>query len=120
MSSFLSRRLLLAAPLATLARPASAHAILLESAPALGAVLKPGATDFRLRFNSRIDVGRSRLTLIGPDQAQTVLPVSADKVGAVLSTVATLRPGAWRLRWQVLAIDGHITRGEIGFSVAGP
>jgi methionine-rich copper-binding protein CopC len=28
-----------------------------------------------------------------------------------------LAPGAWRLRWQVLATDGHITRGDIAFTV---
>ena len=25
-------------------------------------------------------------------------------------------PGEWRLRWQVLSIDGHITRGDIPFT----
>ena len=33
--------------------------------------------------------------------------------------LATLQPGAQVLRWQVLAVDGHITRGEIRFT-AGP
>jgi methionine-rich copper-binding protein CopC len=28
-----------------------------------------------------------------------------------------LAAGAYRLRWQVLASDGHITRGEIPFTV---
>ncbi|TAI60323.1 copper resistance protein CopC, partial [Bradyrhizobium sp. Leo170] len=28
-----------------------------------------------------------------------------------------LSPGAWRLRWQVLSVDGHITRGDIPFTV---
>jgi methionine-rich copper-binding protein CopC len=30
-----------------------------------------------------------------------------------------LLPGEYRLRWQVLASDGHITRGEIPFAVSG-
>jgi methionine-rich copper-binding protein CopC len=30
-----------------------------------------------------------------------------------------LLPGEYRLRWQVLASDGHITRGEISFAVSG-
>jgi methionine-rich copper-binding protein CopC len=25
--------------------------------------------------------------------------------------------GRWKLRWQVLSLDGHITRGEVSFSV---
>ena len=35
------------------------------------------------------------------------------------AAVATLQPGAQELRWQVLAVDGHITRGEI-LITAGP
>jgi len=34
------------------------------------------------------------------------------------ATVGELAPRAYRLRWQVLAIDGHITRGDIPFTVA--
>jgi methionine-rich copper-binding protein CopC len=26
-------------------------------------------------------------------------------------------PGAYKLQWQVLASDGHISRGEISFTV---
>jgi methionine-rich copper-binding protein CopC len=29
-----------------------------------------------------------------------------------------LGSGAYRLRWQVLAVEGHITRGDIPFTVA--
>lgn len=116
----ISRRLLLASPLAGLARPAEAHAILLESTPAAGATVKPGVTDLRMRFNSRIDVARSRITLVGPDHAPVVLAITSDHPDVVLSAVATLAPGLQSLRWQVLAIDGHITRGEIRFTVAAP
>jgi methionine-rich copper-binding protein CopC len=28
--------------------------------------------------------------------------------------------GAWRVRWQVLAVDGHITRGDIPFTLRAP
>jgi len=31
-----------------------------------------------------------------------------------------LAPGAHVLRWQVLAIDGHITRGDVPFTVVAP
>jgi len=30
-----------------------------------------------------------------------------------------LMPGAYTIRWQVLAPDGHITRGEVHFTVRG-
>jgi hypothetical protein len=31
-----------------------------------------------------------------------------------------LTPGVYVLRWQVLAIDGHITRGDVPFTVMEP
>ncbi len=36
------------------------------------------------------------------------------------ATASGLRPGTYKLRWQVLAIDGHITRGDIPFRVTTP
>ena len=101
--------------------PVQAHAILLESQPAAGSRVAAGHVDIRLRFNSRIDAGRSRLTLTRPDRSQAVLPI-ARRAGAgnLLTAAADLAPGAYSLRWQVLAIDGHITRGDVPFTVTGP
>ncbi len=99
--------------------PAAAHAILMESVPASNATAKGPDVAFDLRFNSRIDHKRSRLTLTLPDQSQRVLPIDADGPDDRLDTKATLQPGTYSLRWQVLAIDGHITRGDVPFTVGG-
>ncbi len=104
--------LALAAPL-----PASAHAILVESTPAIGATVPPGRLDLRLRFNSRIDRARSRLTLIRADHSTTVLPISAEGTDDLMFSTATLTPGTYVVRWQVLAVDGHITRGDVPLTV---
>jgi hypothetical protein len=113
----------LAAALLTLALlaplPALAHAILMESSPAINATAKGPDLAFDLRFNSRIDHKRSRLTLTLPDQSQQVLPIDLDGPDDHLATRASLKPGTYTLRWQVLAIDGHITRGDVPFTVAG-
>ena len=112
--------LLLASALAV-PLPASAHAILVASTPADGSTLKGGHVPLRLRFNSRIDAVRSRIALRGPDGREHVLHLAVNKVGDQLSGSAELHPGAYLLRWQVLAVDGHITRGEVRFAVApGP
>jgi methionine-rich copper-binding protein CopC len=97
---------------------ASAHAVLLESSPALkGSVAGPDVL-IKLRFNVRIDAGRSRLTLVRPDGSTQPLEISKQSPADSLSAQATGLPrGAYILRWQVLASDGHITRGEISFSV---
>ena len=105
--------LALAAPL-----PAFAHAILVGGTPAPEATVPAGHLDVHLRYNSRIDQGRSRLILTAPDRTQTTLAITSASVPDVLNSSANLAPGAYVLRWQVLAVDGHITRGDIAFTVA--
>ena len=105
----------------TLGNPGSAqaHAVVVASEPAAGAVLAVPPARIAVRFNSRIDHARSRLTLVGPDSAARVLEADPG-TGPVAIEAAVphpMAPGAWRLRWQVLALDGHITRGDIPFTL---
>lgn len=95
---------------------AQAHAILLDSQPAARGVAPPGTARIVLRFNSRVDHGRSRLALRtgGREQVLNVASASADDV---LEASADLQPGDYVLRWQVLAVDGHITRGDVPLMV---
>jgi methionine-rich copper-binding protein CopC len=98
--------------------PAGAHAIILESAPIAGATLHASTLPVRLRFNSRIDRERSRLTLLSANGSSVALKLESgagpDMLAAELEGLAR---GRYRLRWQVLGIDGHITRGDIPFAV---
>jgi len=98
--------------------PAAAHAIILSAAPAPGAVLQSGDVAVVLRFNSRIDRERSRITLVGPDRSSAALPLDRSTgPDSLAAQIARPAPGRYRLRWQVLGIDGHITRGDIPFEV---
>lgn len=96
--------------------PAAAHAILMESTPAVRAAVPPGPADIVLRFNSRIDQARSRLDLRGAGAAPLALKL-APSGPDTLAAATPLAPGDWVLRWQVLAVDGHITRGDVPFTV---
>jgi methionine-rich copper-binding protein CopC len=101
-----------------MARSAIAHAILLESNPSANAAVAGSSVPIKLRFNVRIDATRSRLTLVKPDASTQLLAISKDASADTLSSLAQdLNPGEYRIRWQVLASDGHITRGEIPFHV---
>src|SRR5579871_2171643 len=93
-----------------------AHAIIIESAPAVDAGVTGPDVPISLRFNSRIDQERSRLTLTGPGGKNLPLTMAPASGPDTLSAKASgLTPGAYTLRWQVLAVDGHITRGDIPF-----
>jgi methionine-rich copper-binding protein CopC len=98
--------------------PLSAHAILLAASPAADQTVRGTRIDVQLRFNCRIDAGRSRLILIFPDKSTRPVPVSPQATPSILkSQIPALPAGEYRLQWQVLAADGHITRGEIPFHV---
>jgi methionine-rich copper-binding protein CopC len=100
---------------------ADAHAVIVDSTPAANATIAPGALDIALHYNSRIDHRRSRLTLIGADGVPRPIAIAPDGPADVVAGRATdLAPGQYRLRWQVLAVDGHLTRGDIPFSVKAP
>ena len=98
---------------------AAAHAILLESVPEVNAAVTGPMVDFSLRYNTRIDRQRSRLTLTRPDRSTEIVPIAESAAEDVLAGTARLGPGAYSLRWQVLAVDGHITRGDVAFTVGG-
>lgn len=95
-----------------------AHAVLLESRPATGAVVKGPVLPVWLRFNVRVDGSRSRCTLVLPDG--NVRPLSLDpqaKPDVLTGKATELIAGNYKLQWQVLAADGHITRGELKLKV---
>jgi methionine-rich copper-binding protein CopC len=96
-----------------------AHAILVSSTPSNGAVVAGPDLAILLSFNSRIDRSRSRLTIDGPERQGTVVPIEGtDQQPAILGArLSGLRVGAYTLHWQVLAADGHITRGIISFQI---
>jgi copper resistance protein C len=100
------------------ASPAWAHAILMDSRPALHASVKGPDVAIWLRFNVRIDGSRSRLRLVAPDGSQQTLPLAKQSSPDILQSQAgSLRPGAYKLQWQVLASDGHMSKGEVQFTV---
>jgi methionine-rich copper-binding protein CopC len=102
-------------------QPALAHAILLAAIPAPASHVPAGPLAVKLRYNSRVDTTRSKLTLTGPDHVvATLQPEPGATQDLLQATTAPLPPGAYTLRWQVLATDGHITRGTVPFTVDAP
>ncbi len=95
-----------------------AHAILKESAPGANSTVKAGDLAINLRFNVRIDGTRSRVLLVTPDGATLPLAITGQAKPDTLQTQAAgLKPGAYKLEWKVLASDGHMSKGEIPFTV---
>jgi copper resistance protein C len=98
-------------------RPALAHAHLLTSTPAANATVHGPDVAIDLKFNSRVETKGSMITLVLPGGKTLRLSLDSQSNEANLDAHAHLTPGSYTLRWQALSTDGHITRGEIPFTV---
>ncbi len=107
---------LLVCLIALAARPAAAHAILIDSTPSPLGHVPPGRLLLTLRYNSRVDAGRSKLVLQHAGD-ETRLVQTAGDTPDVLRAALDVTPGDYVVAWQVLATDGHITRGRVPFTV---
>jgi methionine-rich copper-binding protein CopC len=95
-----------------------AHAILLHASPAPKGTVSGPELKVELKFNSRIDAKRSRVTIVMPDKSTKALAHETSSSADTLSARGHgFAPGEYRLKWQVLSSDGHITRGEHPFTV---
>ncbi len=97
-----------------------AHAIVVESNPPEGAVLKQAPVRIQLRFNVKIEKALTRVTLTKGDQRAIALPRADFNQGAperLEVPLPRLEPGNYILRYSVLAADGHATQGVLRFSI---
>jgi methionine-rich copper-binding protein CopC len=110
--------LLLGVLMAVSPRVALAHAVLVSSTPQKNAAVTGPDITINLKYNSRVDGARSSLSLLKPDGTVERIGTPAQPAPDVLSATGHgLTKGSYVLRWQVLASDGHITRGEVPFRV---
>ena len=109
--------LVLAATLALWSPIARAHAIIVSATPANGAVIAGSELAIEIRFNARVDSRLSRLTLATPDGGSVILPLADGAPDALQAKASGLAPGAYRLHWQTLSVDGHLTQGDISFEM---
>jgi len=98
----------------------AAHAILESSTPAIDSTVTSPTVPITLRFNVRVDASRSQLRLLFPNASLIDLSAQQTSPDTLATKVTGLKPGSYTILWQVLAPDGHITRGEIPFKVANP
>ena len=94
------------------------HAILLSSSPRANQALAGPNITVQLHFNSRIDAKRSRVTLVGADGTRAPLSIEEQtSPDVVAAQVNGAKQGSYVVHWQVLAVDGHITQGNLPFRV---
>lgn len=100
------------------ATPAVAHAALVESHPADGAVLGEAPERFELRFNE--PVAPLVLRLVSPDGQATELERHRADGATLVVGAPAIGQGTHALSWRVASEDGHPIGGTILFSVGAP
>jgi methionine-rich copper-binding protein CopC len=99
-------------------RVAWAHAVLVSAQPGDNSTVIGPDVAVLLKYNSRIDMEHSTLVLVSPGGKLEKIAIAGQPAPGLLSARLTgLVKGAYELRWQVLAIDGHVTRGKVLFQI---
>lgn len=118
MDRYRSRRFAKIVASLCIALPLYAHAVLLSATPGVSQVISGPDVPMTLRFNTRVDAKRSALVLVAPGgHSQSLHIIENSPPDKLISEAKGLKAGAYVLLWQVLATDGHITRGEVHFRV---
>jgi copper transport protein len=106
-----------AAALALAPAPALAHASLVATDPAIGAVLPAPPATISLRFSEPVTAAGPGITVVAPSgRLVGTGPVRA--AGTTMSApFRTAGEGTYLVRWQVIAADTHPSRGQLTFSV---
>jgi copper resistance protein C len=98
---------------------ARGHAIVISATPRAETMVSGDTVAVEIRFNSRIDAARSHLKLFRIDGDAVALPLAdAGSDDTLKASARGLTPGRYRLHWQTLSPDGHISQGDIPFGVS--
>jgi methionine-rich copper-binding protein CopC len=100
------------------AGPASAHATLLSSTPAAGAVVTELPPSIVLSFDDDLTDASSFDLVNAAGSTVAHGAVSADDPTMLTVATPSLADGAYEVRWTAGTSDGHIERGTVSFTVA--
>ena len=100
---------------------AFAHAHLVTSSPAAGAVLKTPPTELMLRFTEALEVEFCTVSLTDESghQIETAKPTLDPADSKVLHVaLAPLAKHKYKVAWKAVSVDSHTTNGSFAFTVA--
>jgi copper transport protein len=114
------KRLAVLLAVASLASPAaaSAHATLLRTVPANGAILAVAPHRVTVVFDDAVRVGPGNAGIANNSRRSVLAgPPVAHGHALVLPLRRGLRNGDYSIRWSIVSDDGHLERGVLAFGV---
>jgi len=115
---------LLALLLLTLGAPATSalHTALSRATPAVGSAVTSEVRELRLVFTTAVQLPLSEVRVVRdggtPVSGRLAYAVDSGETELVLTLDLPLAAGAHQVSWQTAGPDGHVIRGEYGFTVA--
>jgi len=102
--------------------PAAAHAELVDTDPAEGAVLETAPETVTLTFNEPVRLTSQEVAVYDAtgEEVPSTAGASGPEVTVGLSDAAGLEDGSYVVSWNVLSSDGHPISGALTFSVGAP
>ncbi len=103
--------------------PASAHARLERAVPAAGSAVRESPPQLKLWFTERLEPAFSKVQVFDRNGKQVDKgDPEVDRADAKLLRVSlpTLAPGTYRVKWRVLSVDTHVSKGDFTFNVVAP
>lgn len=98
----------------------SAHAYLSHSTPLQDAELQASPEAIKLTFTEKIDSKLSSVTLTKASDGSSIAgKLSADGEMTLVYAIPKLESGEYKVVWQVLSLDTHITDGSFRFAIGG-
>lgn len=103
------------------ASPLHAHGLLRRSSPEDGARLATVPRELRLHFTEPVALAFARIELVGPSGGPIGLGAirhPGDSTAVLIAPIeGRLVAGSYAVSWQVVAADGHPTRGRFTFTI---
>jgi copper resistance protein C len=100
--------------------PAGAHAFLVKSLPARGAVLRHAPERVELWFNERLEPAYSSVSVAteaGTRVDRGDVTVGPDDPRKLSVRLPALEPGRYVVRFRVVSVDGHVAESSFPFSL---
>jgi putative copper export protein/methionine-rich copper-binding protein CopC len=99
---------------------ADAHAYIDRSQPQQESELMKPPSEIRVRFTEKINTSMSQLRV--KDSSGAVIPgtLTAEGEEWLVLKIPALPNGVYRVEWQVLSVDSHVTEGSYRFTVGVP
>lgn len=100
-----------------LAAPASAHATLVGTDPANGAVLAEAPEEARLTFNEPMQLPEDGVGLFDAAGAKMAVTARSQDEVIRIALPEELAAGSYVISWRAISADGHPLSGSVNFSV---